>query len=293
MRKAKGRRGGAVGGVGLRGSFVEGERGPVEGFGGRGCRREGSLGGGDDAVEELGGGKNTGNAGTRVGARPAKIEALDILGDIVGAEPGALSEDGFELKGGADVGVKTGLKIGRREENFADQMFAQVGDQGFLEGGEDPFGVLLLDLIPVDFVAGGTAVGNGRKDIKTFVSGRGEAGIGAGRGMKIKGKVLGQNAVVKNIVEEALVPWAEPDGVMGKLGIGTVGAEINQEKGHAVAHPAESGIGPFAAMGGRDTFLVEVGDVRVGDHDFGAENFSGAEADAGGSAIFHEELLDR
>lgn len=93
-----------------------------------GWGREGSLGGGDDAIEELGGGEDSGDAGAGMGAGPAQVEAFDILGDVVGAEPSALGENGLELERGADVGVEPGFKVGRGEENFADEMLAEVGD---------------------------------------------------------------------------------------------------------------------------------------------------------------------
>ena len=49
----------------------------------------------------------------------------------MGAEPGALGEDGFELEGGAMVGIEAGFEIARGEDKFTDEMFAQVGDDSF------------------------------------------------------------------------------------------------------------------------------------------------------------------
>ena len=66
-----------------------------------------------------------------MGACPAKVESADIFGDVVRAEPCALGEDGFELEGGAVVGVETGFEIARGEDKFTDDVFAQVGDDGF------------------------------------------------------------------------------------------------------------------------------------------------------------------
>ena len=51
-----------------------------------------------------------------MGTCAAKVESADIFGDVVGAEPGALGEDGFELESGAVVGVETGFEIARGEE---------------------------------------------------------------------------------------------------------------------------------------------------------------------------------
>ena len=89
------------------------------------------IGVGDDSVEEFGGGKNAGNPCARVGTCATKVESADIFGDVVGAEPGALGEDGFELKGGAMVGIEAGFEIARGEDKFTDEVFAQVGDDGF------------------------------------------------------------------------------------------------------------------------------------------------------------------
>jgi hypothetical protein len=54
--------------------------------------------------------------------------------------------------------------------------------------------------------------------------------------MKIKGEVLGQDSVFKDIVEETFVPGSEPDGVVSEVGVSAVRAKINQEEGHAIAH---------------------------------------------------------
>jgi hypothetical protein len=86
---------------------------------------------GDDSVEELGGGEDARDPCARVGTCAAKVESTDIFGDVVRAEPGALSEDGFELEGGAVVGIEPGFKITRGEDKFTDEVFTQVGDDGF------------------------------------------------------------------------------------------------------------------------------------------------------------------
>jgi len=88
-------------------------------------------GGGDDSVEEFGGGENAGNPCARVGTCATKVESADIFGNVVGAEPGALGENGFELEGGTVVGIEPGFKIARGEDKFTDEVFTQVGDDGF------------------------------------------------------------------------------------------------------------------------------------------------------------------
>ena len=54
--------------------------------------------------------------------------------------------------------------------------------------------------------------------------------------MKVEREVFGKNSVLENIVQKAFVAGPEPDGVVGEVGVGPVGAEINQKEGHVVAH---------------------------------------------------------
>ena len=56
------------------------------------------LGRGDDPIQQFSRGKNPGNASAGMGAGPAKIEARNIFGDIVGPEPGTLGKERFKLK---------------------------------------------------------------------------------------------------------------------------------------------------------------------------------------------------
>jgi len=86
---------------------------------------------GDDSVEEFGGREDAGDPCPRVGTCAAKVESADIFGDVMGAEPSTLGEDGFELEGGAMVGIEPGFKITRGEDKFTDEVFTQVGDDGF------------------------------------------------------------------------------------------------------------------------------------------------------------------
>jgi hypothetical protein len=54
--------------------------------------------------------------------------------------------------------------------------------------------------------------------------------------VEIEREVLSQDSVFKDIVEKAFVAGAEPDGVVGEVGVGPVGSKVDEEKGHAVAH---------------------------------------------------------
>jgi len=90
------------------------------------------LGRGDDPIQQFGRGKNPRNAGAGVGTGSAKIEARDIFGDIVGPKPGALGEERFKLKGGTLEGIEAGFEIARGEDQFADEVFSQIWNNGFL-----------------------------------------------------------------------------------------------------------------------------------------------------------------
>ena len=78
----------------------------------------------NDAIEQFGGGEDPWNTGSRVGACTAKIEPANVLRDVVGSEPGALSENGFELESGTDVRIESGFEIPGGEDQLADEVFA-------------------------------------------------------------------------------------------------------------------------------------------------------------------------
>ena len=86
----------------------------------------------NDAIEEFGGGKNTGDACSWMGAGAAEEKAANIFGDVVGAEPGALGKDRLKLKCGTDVGIEAGFEVERSKDQLAHEVFSQVGDNGFL-----------------------------------------------------------------------------------------------------------------------------------------------------------------
>ena len=249
------------------------------------------LGRGDDPIQQFSGGKNPRNAGAGMGAGPAKIEARDIFGDIVGAEPGALGEERFKLKSGALKGIEPGFEIARGEDQFADEVFSQIRNNGFLQCGKNAVRVTFLLLFPIDLVPGRTQVRNGRKDVKAFVTLGGQGRIGPGGGVEVEGEILGKDAIFENVVQETFVAGTKPDRVVGQIGIGAVGAEIDQEEGHAVVHFFQFFVGPFVASFLGNFFAVKIGDVGIGDDDLGAERFAGAEADAGGGAIFEKEFV--
>ena len=226
-------------------------------------------------------------------AGPAEVETLNIFGDVVRSEPGALGEDRFELESRAVVGIEAGLEITRGEDEFADEVFSQVRDDGFLEGGENPVGIPLFLFFPIDLVAGGAEMGDGGENVETFMAFGGEGRVGAGGGVEVEREVLGEDPVVKDVIQQALVAGAEPDGVVGELRVGAIGAEIDQKERHTVAHFLEPAVGPFVTDRRGDFLAVEIGHVGVGDDHLGAEGFPGPQADAGHGVVFHQELVDR
>jgi len=124
----------------------------------------------NDAIEEFGGGENAWDASSRVGARTAQVKSADVFGHVVGTEPGTLSENGFKLEGRAHVRIESGLEIPRGEDQLADKVFAEVGDNRFLEGGENAIGIFFFLLFPIDLISWRAEMGDGRKNVEAFVS---------------------------------------------------------------------------------------------------------------------------
>ena len=89
----------------------------------------------NDAIEQFGGGEDPWNTGSGVGACTTKIQPANVLRDVVRSEPGTLSENGFELESGADVRIESGFEIAGGENQLADDVFAEVGNNRFLQGG--------------------------------------------------------------------------------------------------------------------------------------------------------------
>ena len=172
-------------------------------------------------------------------------------------------------------------------------MFPQVGNDRFFEGLEDAVGIILFFFFPIDLVSRGAEMGDGGENVEAFMSFRSEGGVGAGGSVEVEGEVLGQDPVVEDVVEQSLVAGAEPDGVVGKFRIGAVGPEIDEKKGHAVAHFFEPTVGPFVAHRRGDFLTVEIGHIGVRDDHLGAKGFPGAKTDSGHSVIFDEKLVNR
>ncbi len=68
---------------------------------------------------------------------------------------------------------------------------------------------------------------DGGENVEALVAWGGEGRISAGRGVEVEREVLRQNLVFEDIVEQAFVAGSEPDSVVGEIGVGAVGAEID------------------------------------------------------------------
>ncbi len=110
--------------------------------------------------------------------------------------------------------------------------------------------------------------------------------------MEIEREVLRKDAIFENVIQEAFVAGAKPDGVVGEVGVGAVRAEIDKKKGHAVTHRIEFAVGPFMSCGCGNFFLIEVCDVCVRYNHVGAKRFARAEPDSRRRPVFHEEFFD-
>lgn len=87
-----------------------------------------------------------------MGARTAQVKPANVLGHVVGSEPGTLSENGFKLEGRAHVGIKSGFEIPRGKDQLTDEVFTEIGDNRFLEGGENTIGISFFLLFPIDLI---------------------------------------------------------------------------------------------------------------------------------------------
>jgi len=54
--------------------------------------------------------------------------------------------------------------------------------------------------------------------------------------VEIEREVLCEDTIFENVIEQAFVAGAEPDGVVREVGVGPVSSKVDEEKGHAVAH---------------------------------------------------------
>ena len=124
----------------------------------------------NDAIEQFGGGENAWDASSGVGSRTAQVKPANVLGHVVGSEPGTLSENRFELESGTNVRIESGFEIPGSEDQLADEVFTQVGDNRFLQGGENAVGISFFLLFPIDLIPWRAEMRDGRKNIKAFVA---------------------------------------------------------------------------------------------------------------------------
>ena len=105
-----------------------------------------------------------------MGARTAQVKPADVFGHVVRSEPGTLSENRFKLEGRAHVSIESGFEIPGCEDELANEVFAEVGDNRFLEGGENAIRISFFLLFPIDLISWRAEMRDGRKDIEAFVA---------------------------------------------------------------------------------------------------------------------------
>jgi hypothetical protein len=109
--------------------------------------------------------------------------------------------------------------------------------------------------------------------------------------MEIEREVLREDTIFENVIEQAFVAGAEPDSVVGKIGVSAVSSKVDEEKGHAVAHGVQFSIGPFMSCGCGDFFLIEICDVRIGYNYVRPKGFARAEPDSCRRPVFDEKFV--
>ena len=124
----------------------------------------------NDAIQQFGGGEYPWNTRSGVGACTAKIQPANVLRYVVGSEPGTLSQNGFELESGTDVRIESGFEIPGGEDQLADEVFTEIGDNRFLQGGENAIRISFFLLFPIDLISWRAEMGDGRKNVEAFVA---------------------------------------------------------------------------------------------------------------------------
>ena len=80
----------------------------------------------DGIVNDLGGRDNSGHACTGMCADADEVEIVNILGAVVGTEPGALRENRLEGKGRAEIAVQCVGKVAGTDPVVGNEVGAQV-----------------------------------------------------------------------------------------------------------------------------------------------------------------------
>ena len=167
----------------------------------------GRLGRTDDAGDA--------RAGMRAGAD--EVQVLQHVVAVVRAEERALPQHGFEAEGAAEMGVQLDRKILGGECPHRHEIVPQAGDHRRLERVQDAIGVQLALHRPVALVL--AHVRDGREDIEGAAPRRRHRRIGRGRVVEIQREIVGDDAVLVDIVEQLTVAIAEHDRVVADIGM--------------------------------------------------------------------------
>ena len=230
-----------------------------------------------EIFDNFGGTEDAWHARAGMGACSDEIEPRDIFAFVVEAEPSGLREDRGDGKPGAVRGLKSVAEIGRGDVELGDEVFFEIGENGFFELLEDALRVAGAFEIPVNRVL---EIRDGGEDIECIVTFGCHGGIGGGRAMQVEAEVFGKNAALEDVVEEFAVARAEEDGVMGDFLVAAVGGEVENEEAHGIVAAGEFGIGPLAAVRRRNEVTVNRGRVGIGYDEVRIEGFAAGEADA-------------
>ncbi len=108
--------------------------------------------------------------------------------------------------------IELGLEILRRKNSLRNDLTAQIRHVMALEVRKNIFGIGRRRALPIDRKL--AKVRHGREHVKSFTSRRRQGRIGTGRRVQIEGKIVGQPAAAKNVVQELAVARPENNIVM-------------------------------------------------------------------------------
>ena len=124
--------------------------------------------------------------------------------------------------------VQIGAEILRRIVEAGDDPLVNVGDQAVADLVENALLVDRAHFLPVDRQL--ALMRHGRQHVEGAVPRRRHRGIGDGRVVQVEREVLGQHAMIVDVVEQPLVARAEQDHVVRNAGPVALDAEMRDEK---------------------------------------------------------------
>ncbi|MFN9954310.1 MAG: hypothetical protein ACK55I_14540, partial [bacterium] len=132
---------------------------------------------------------------------------------------------------GAMGGEQLVAEVGRGDVELGDEVFVEVGENGFLQMIEDALRVLRSFGLPIDWML---EVGDWREDVEGVVSLGRHGWIRGGGAVEVKTEVVGKGAAFEYVLEQSAVAGSEKNGVMGDVFVTAVGGKIEDEETHGV-----------------------------------------------------------